>query len=139
MLPVKKGISRIMYDLILSIGVILLVFGILMINTSDMERKPEESSLPVTAELQVATHEILYQELSNQLTVPKDEEINVVIPPGSTGIMIASVLEKKGLMEAKDFHKLMVLFGIERRLKAGEYTFSSEDSPIDVLDKILLK
>ncbi len=141
MLPVKKGINRLLYDLIFCTGFILIVLGLfLLVNfTNANEEFSGERDYSLTAGRSKVYTQQLKQSIDNWQGAPEDGEIKVIIPPGSTGIMIAKLLEEKGLMESEDFQKLMTLFEIERRLKAGEYTFHREDSQIDVLDKILVK
>lgn len=67
------------------------------------------------------------------------KQITIIIPEGSTGRQVASILDEEGLIPFDDFIDLLLLFDIETRIRAGEYTFNSDSGIVDVLTKILIK
>lgn len=72
-------------------------------------------------------------------TIADTKPITIIIPEGSTGRQVARILDEEGLIPFDDFIKLLLLFDIETRIKAGEYTFSSENGIVDILSEILIK
>lgn len=65
--------------------------------------------------------------------------ISIVIPEGSTGRQVARILDEAGLVSYDDFIELLLLFDIETRIKAGDYTFSNDSGLVEILTRILIK
>ncbi|HLV10047.1 MAG TPA: hypothetical protein VKY40_07560 [Halanaerobiales bacterium] len=140
MLAAKKTAkNRVIFDILFGLGIALLLLGVFLFlqrqgMANRVESMTDSDNIAAPAENRPYSHLIF-----EQLSIQEEEEIELEIPVGISGIMVAELLEEKGLIKAEDFHTLMLLFDIERRLKAGKYRFSENDSPVDVLEKILVK
>jgi hypothetical protein len=73
-------------------------------------------------------------ELKNEI-----EFVKIDIPEGVSSFRVASILESAGLIDANEFLNLIKYFEIEKRIKAGNYTFNKNDNIMDILSRILLK
>src|SRR5690554_6202276 len=133
----KTAKKRMVFDILFGLGIALLFLGVFMfLQEPGMANRADRAGTDnVTAPENKPYTSLIFE----QLNIKDQKEIELEIPPGSSGLMVAELLEEKGLIKAEDFHTLMLLFDIEKRLKAGKYRFSENDSPVDVLEKILVK
>lgn len=70
----------------------------------------------------------------------EDELKEINIPHGNNAAQISSKLVAAGLIKDYDnFLKLLVKLGIDRKLKAGEFRFDSEDTAVEVLLSLTAK
>ena len=79
--------------------------------------------------------------LWNYLTTPPagdKEEKHVEITSGMNFALVADILEKEGVIAGvKKFRLFAKLKGVEKRIKAGDYTFHTDMTPSTVLNKLV--
>ncbi|MCX7982468.1 MAG: endolytic transglycosylase MltG [Syntrophales bacterium] len=67
-----------------------------------------------------------------------DVTVTVEIPKGSGFLKIVDMLDEKGLVRNKPFfYTLSLIKGAARVIRAGEYEFTGNMSPIEILDKLV--
>ena len=64
-------------------------------------------------------------------------KIEVVIKSGFSGNKIADILSEKGVIKRDEFIRALVIFGVEKRLTSGIYTFEKDSNILDVFSKII--
>jgi len=69
--------------------------------------------------------------------MPK-EKIIVIIPEGTDSEKIARILAEEGVINsAQDFSQLAETLKVEKKFRAGQYTFEKEESLTKVLKKLI--
>jgi len=64
-------------------------------------------------------------------------ETTVVLPPGQNFLdILKGLVDARVVTDPRRFRLLVRLLGYDRRIKAGEYLFTSAMSPIEILDKL---
>ncbi len=64
--------------------------------------------------------------------------VTVEIPKGTGFLKIVEILDEKGLVKNKPFFYLLSLLkGSARIIRAGEYEFTGDMSPVDIIDKLV--
>ena len=66
-------------------------------------------------------------------------KIEVVIKSGFSGNKIADILSEKGIINRDEFIRALVIFGVEKKLTSGVYTFEKNAELLDVFSKILAR
>ncbi|MFW5991825.1 MAG: hypothetical protein ACOCQN_01375, partial [Halanaerobiaceae bacterium] len=108
-------INRLLYNITLGLGLAMIIIGIFLLLDQQPVTQPEITRIDGSG------LSLEYSSLSPQ----KDNtKITVDIPSGSSGLMVAEILEEKGLMTAAQFRKYMIMFDIEKKIKSGTYSFN---------------
>ncbi|MFW5981740.1 MAG: hypothetical protein ACOCQO_00880 [Halanaerobiaceae bacterium] len=127
----KRVKNILISNLAFALGISFLIIGLFLIRTADRQDE-------MTVELINFDYEDLELDYTRLANDKKQDEIELIIPPGSSGLTVAGVLDEANLISAEDFRKFLRLFDIEKRLKAGTYRFNKDDSFADILNKILI-
>ena len=149
-------------DLLIGTGFALLLLGIFLLTmpapasiTANDNNQSAASVAPVLLDPEFSS-QILKPLVETELGLIRVEELaledfnleykpseelrmlEITIPEGSTGIEVARIFAKSGLIEYDQFLQLLTLFRVETRIKAGTYQFPSNSGAIDILSTILL-
>lgn len=139
-LPVNKIVDRIITNLAIGLGLALIIISVfLSIDQYQVNQRKEVVEKNTSNNVQLDTKDLLLN--YNKLSLLKNNQKNkvtVTIPRDSSGLIVAEILERKGLMTAKNFIRYMLMFDIEERIRAGTFHFSKEDTNVDILEKILI-
>ena len=66
-----------------------------------------------------------------------DEKAHVIVEPGSDLVNIAQMLEKKGLVFSQlKFRLIARIYGLDKKIQAGEYLLSPDMTPAQIIDII---
>ncbi len=130
----KKVYKQIINDILVVLSVILILAGIYIQVFSNSHNEIRQQ--PVVYQLDDYSFD--YQKIEQGEGGREKEDVNLIIAEGSSTLEIAYQLEEKGLISASDFLRFVELFPIERRIKAGEYTFSKQIETGELLSEILL-
>lgn len=86
--------------------------------------------------LSFSTNQINFQkEFSNEND--EKEEVEIVIPAGSSASVIANKLSEKGIMTKERFIDTLIVFDAEKKLNSGTYVFEKDADLLEVFSKIL--
>ena len=130
MLLDNNRINLFINNLSFGLGLALLIIGIFLIS------QPIKQDIQVVgSNLDVSSLKLEY----NRLSSVNEEEVIITIPKGSSGLMVANILEDEGIMPAEEFKKYLDLFNIENKIKAGQYKFNNQDTFADILNRISIK
>ncbi|MGM0410872.1 MAG: hypothetical protein ACQEQF_08895 [Bacillota bacterium] len=66
------------------------------------------------------------------------EEVEVVIKSGYSAKKIAEILDENNILTQEDFMDTLVIFGVEKNLRPGAYTFKKNSNVLDVFSKIII-
>ena len=76
--------------------------------------------------------------LKNENTSDKKEEVEIVIKSGYSASKIAQILAENNILTREVFMETLVVFGVEKRLRPGIYTFKKNSNILDVFSKIIV-
>jgi hypothetical protein len=152
-------VKSILFDIIVVIGIILIIFGFSQMRTGDvgpLDNPGQSTTNLSTDSLTGKADNITYND--SFYTVPslslikseaellnmdyphlkmKDKKITINIPSGVSTMEVANILEEKGLVERETFLQAIRIFDLETKIKSGSFLFTTEDDIINVLAKIL--
>ncbi len=98
-------------------------------NKIDVKKENNKSQEELKRELKAELKTELKQEL-----LPKEKKILIEIPQGISSSEIATLLVHKGLIDNKNsFILLLDELEVDRKIRAGTYSFKTPISPIQVL------
>ncbi|MFW6007580.1 MAG: hypothetical protein ACOCQ5_06265 [Halanaerobiales bacterium] len=127
----KLLIKNIFLDILLIIGILLVIFGGYILYQEQIKSE-------VTAD---KNYNITYDQDRLNLdyvSIEEDQEyIEIEIPEGVSSFTVAQILGENDLIEEEDFLKLVDMFSLEKRIKAGTYTFSEEASFTEIIETIM--
>lgn len=66
------------------------------------------------------------------------EEVEIVIPAGTSAAEFANKLSEKGIMDKERFIDTLIIFGAEKKLNSGTYVFEKDADLLEVFSKILV-
>lgn len=146
--------KKLIADFLLGLGLVLLVSGLFIkfqplqginLNSSHRENISNINKSVDSEGTELENNIIGFKSLSqpnNNFNIYKlkntAKEINVHIAQGSTSLEVAHILARKKLLPADEFLKLIYMFGLEKKIKAGNYTFSTAADVSDIFAKIII-
>ncbi|MGM0437071.1 MAG: hypothetical protein ACQEQD_02245 [Bacillota bacterium] len=66
------------------------------------------------------------------------EEVEIVIPAGSSASVIANKLSENGIMDREKFINALIIFDAEKKLNSGTYVLKKDSDILEVFSKILV-
>ena len=66
------------------------------------------------------------------------EEVEIVIPAGSSSSVIANKLNENGIIDKEKFIDALIIFDAEKKLNSGTYVFKKDSDLLEVFSKILV-
>ncbi len=140
--------KKLIADILLILGIALIASG-LFLKFSSFQRPitNNRGSKNIFESNEIYKGKVEFEPLSYKidkfnLVPPLDKKgklIEIQIAGGSTSLEVAHVLDKKGLFPADIFLKLVSMFELQKRIKAGNYTFKTDADIGDILTKIIMK
>ena len=132
MLTDNRLLKILINNIAIGLGLSFLIIGLFLLMNPRLDT---DKSVDLIRQINSEGLELNYNSLSTEAST---EEIELIIPAGSSGFTVANLLEEADLISAEEFRKYIYLLNIEKRLRAGTYRFNNQESIADILTKILI-
>ncbi|MFW6386438.1 MAG: hypothetical protein ACOCZM_00565 [Bacillota bacterium] len=123
----NTGWKQLAGDILLALGVLFLVSGIFLVFQFQTSRNYQEQ-------------EVSFSREDFTLEYPRPAgDVAVEIPEGSSTLEVAELLEDAGVVDGERFLDFIAYLDIEKSIRSGRFTFSTEDELDEVLQKITVR